>query len=184
MSFLRHEQIYRSDGATDKAGYGEEAASRTHRFDESAAGYSLAGCAPAEPASASPAVDEYATQRWQSQPFSSERQPVPYLLASPNDRTATHALQRPSSSFSTSTGTMNVRFSGDFPIQSPLTQASVLTTPRLEPAGSRGVSRKVVAPTFHRRSQISKLKLSRFPTVPPRFPRSPPFLAGGRFLME
>ncbi len=48
----------RSDGAKDKAGYGHRAAPRTHRIDESAAGYSLAGCAPAEPASASPAVDE------------------------------------------------------------------------------------------------------------------------------
>ena len=44
--------------------------------------------APAEPASASPAVDEYAIQSWKSQPFSSERQPVPYFVASPNDRTA------------------------------------------------------------------------------------------------
>ena len=92
MSFFRQEQIYRSDGAKEKAGYGLEAAPRTHRFDESAAGYSLAGCAPAEPASASPTVDEYATKRWKSQPFSSERQPVPYLLASPNDRTASRPL--------------------------------------------------------------------------------------------
>ena len=89
MSFFRHEQIHRSDGAKDTAGYGEEAAPRTHRFDESAAGYCLAGCAPAEPASTSPIVDEYATKRRESQLFSGERQPVPYLLlASRNDRTA------------------------------------------------------------------------------------------------
>ena len=88
MSFFRHEQIHRSDGAKDTAGYGEEAAPRTHRFDESAAGYCLAGCAPAEPASTSPVVDEYATKRWKSQPFPSERHPVPYLLVSRNDRTA------------------------------------------------------------------------------------------------
>ncbi len=86
--FSRHEQIYRSDGTKDKAGYGLEAAPRTHRFDESAAGYSLAGCAPAEPASASPAVDEYATPAEKRQCFSSEWQSVPYFVASPNDRTA------------------------------------------------------------------------------------------------
>ena len=40
----------------DKAGYGPRAAPRTHRLDESAAGYSLAGWSPPEPASASPAA--------------------------------------------------------------------------------------------------------------------------------
>jgi len=39
----------------DKAGYGPRAAPRTHRLDESAAGYSLAGWSPPEPTSASPA---------------------------------------------------------------------------------------------------------------------------------
>src|SRR5260370_32865443 len=34
----------------------------SHRLDESAAGYSLAGCAPAEPTSASPGDYEYAVQ--------------------------------------------------------------------------------------------------------------------------
>src|SRR3977135_786057 len=34
----------------------------SHRLDESAAGYSSAGCAPAEPASASPGEYEYALQ--------------------------------------------------------------------------------------------------------------------------
>ncbi len=50
MSFLRHGEIYHFDeGATplDRA--------PAHRNDEFPAGYSLAGCAPAEPASASPA---------------------------------------------------------------------------------------------------------------------------------
>jgi len=40
----------------DKAGYGPRAAPRTHRLDESAAGHSLPGWSPREPASASPAA--------------------------------------------------------------------------------------------------------------------------------
>ena len=50
MSFLRHEEIYHFDEgaiAPDHA--------LAHRNDEFPAGYSLAGCTPAEPASASPA---------------------------------------------------------------------------------------------------------------------------------
>ena len=59
MSFFRHAEIYRSDAKRWKrkwkpAGTG----SLDHRFDESPAGYSLAGCSPAEPASASPAEDD------------------------------------------------------------------------------------------------------------------------------
>jgi hypothetical protein len=72
MSFLRHEEIYRSDMIlAARASRGWEAASRgpaskpqqrTRRkeralligTDEFPAGYSLAGCSPAEPASASP----------------------------------------------------------------------------------------------------------------------------------
>jgi putative transposase len=58
MSFFRHAEIYRpmyvscwrSLGATT-------AAAPTHRLDEFPAGYSLAGCSPAEPASASPVED-------------------------------------------------------------------------------------------------------------------------------
>ena len=52
MGFLRHEKIYRSDGEARSGGW---AAPGAHRFDEFPAGYSLAGCSPAEPASASPA---------------------------------------------------------------------------------------------------------------------------------
>ena len=61
MSFLRHREIYRSDGL----GFRESGArsgglhAPTHRFDEFPAGYSLAGCAPAEPASASPAEQKF-----------------------------------------------------------------------------------------------------------------------------
>ena len=94
MSFSRHEQIYRSDGGKDKAGHGPAAASRAHRSDEFAAGYSLAGCAPAEPAYASPAADEYATTVGKRQCFSSEWQPVPYFVASPNDRTAASGTRK------------------------------------------------------------------------------------------
>jgi hypothetical protein len=49
MSFLRHGEIYRWD--KEAAG----AASPTHPIDESPTGYSLSGCSPAEPGSASPA---------------------------------------------------------------------------------------------------------------------------------
>lgn len=49
MSFFRHGEIYQY--------YGEQVqdCSPTHSLDESPAGYSSAGCSPAEPASASPA---------------------------------------------------------------------------------------------------------------------------------
>ena len=76
MSFPRHREIYRSDGRGRSwalvwsrswarswgsawiwgwARSGAEAAPGAHRFDESPAGYSLAGWSPPEPASASPA---------------------------------------------------------------------------------------------------------------------------------
>src|ERR1022692_5074723 len=55
MSFLRHREIFPSDGGVSLA-----ADAPAHRLDEFPAGYSLAGCAPAEPASASPAEYEYA----------------------------------------------------------------------------------------------------------------------------
>ena len=49
MSFSRHGEIYRWGRETAKT------ASPAHPIDESPAGYSLAGCSPAEPDSASPA---------------------------------------------------------------------------------------------------------------------------------
>jgi hypothetical protein len=49
MSFPRHGEIYRWDGET------KTTASPAHPIDESPAGYSLPGCSPAEPDSASPA---------------------------------------------------------------------------------------------------------------------------------
>src|SRR5436853_7437898 len=51
MSFLRHREIYQVEtgGRGRNRGY-----ACTSRLDESPVGYSLAGCSPAEPASASP----------------------------------------------------------------------------------------------------------------------------------
>lgn len=55
MSFLRHREIYPSDG-----GAGVAASAPAHRLDEFPAGYSLAGWSPPEPASASLAGHQYA----------------------------------------------------------------------------------------------------------------------------
>ena len=59
LSFFRHEEIYRSDGNSLADGKPAETGSPDHRFDESPAGYSLAGWSPPEPTSASPADDQY-----------------------------------------------------------------------------------------------------------------------------
>ena len=53
MSFFRHREIYRSDGERGPGAAAVSHRSRAHRSDESPASYSLAGCSPAEPASAS-----------------------------------------------------------------------------------------------------------------------------------
>jgi ribosomal protein L32 len=53
MSFLRHEEICRPMSSVPGRSYPDRP--RPPRFDEFPAGYSLAGCAPALPASASPA---------------------------------------------------------------------------------------------------------------------------------
>ena len=49
MSFSRHKEIFPSDGDAD-----DWVNAPAHRLDESPVGYSLPGCTPAEPASASP----------------------------------------------------------------------------------------------------------------------------------
>ena len=61
MSFLRHGEIYPYDGGclrkpnlTEQGRGSTQATAPFHRGDEFPTGYSLAGCAPAEPASASP----------------------------------------------------------------------------------------------------------------------------------
>src|SRR5216684_3596709 len=55
MSFLRHLEIYPSDGYATRVNRVP-----AHRLDEFPAGYSSAGCSPAEPASASPTEDHFA----------------------------------------------------------------------------------------------------------------------------
>jgi putative transposase len=57
LSFPRDREIYPSDGTMESGEKADPACSPAHRLDESPAGYSLAGCSPAEPASASPTVD-------------------------------------------------------------------------------------------------------------------------------
>jgi len=57
MSFPRYPEIYPPMEAQTNA-----ASAPAHRLDEFPAGYSLAGCSPAEPASASPAEHQYAVQ--------------------------------------------------------------------------------------------------------------------------
>ncbi len=60
MSFLRHGEIYlpMRSSALGRPWPGRPS---PHRYDEFPAGYSLAGCAPAEPASASPADTQVGT---------------------------------------------------------------------------------------------------------------------------
>jgi len=59
MSFFRHKEIFRSDVGFPINGEPTEAGSPDHRLDESPAGYSSAGWSPPEPASASPAEDNF-----------------------------------------------------------------------------------------------------------------------------
>jgi putative transposase len=58
MSFFRHGEIYRWDKRPgEEHGELNRSNSPAHPIDESPTGYSLAGCSPAEPTSASPAID-------------------------------------------------------------------------------------------------------------------------------
>jgi len=58
MSFFRHGEIYRWDNKPgEEHGEPNRFSSPAHPIDESPTGYSLAGCSPAEPDSASPAND-------------------------------------------------------------------------------------------------------------------------------
>lgn len=59
VSFFRHPEIYRSDAKVWTDGKPAKVDFPDHRFDESPAGYSLAGWSPPEPASASPAENEF-----------------------------------------------------------------------------------------------------------------------------
>jgi hypothetical protein len=60
MSFLRHEEIYRSDVRLGQSWERQSLSSLPVLIgcDEFPVGYSLAGCPPAEPASASPTADD------------------------------------------------------------------------------------------------------------------------------
>src|SRR3954451_22852887 len=57
MSFPRHREIYPSDGGAITVDHAS-----AHRLDEFPVSYSLTGCAPALPVSASPTALEYAVQ--------------------------------------------------------------------------------------------------------------------------
>src|ERR1700730_5473471 len=57
MSFLRHLEIYPPMRAQTNVAHAP-----AHRLDEFPAGYSLAGCAPAEPTAASPAGHHFAVE--------------------------------------------------------------------------------------------------------------------------
>jgi len=63
MSFFRHAEIFQSDVGLKPEGEPAKTGSPDHRLDESPTGYSLAGCSPAEPASASPAGTIVTEQR-------------------------------------------------------------------------------------------------------------------------
>src|SRR5262252_4324268 len=63
MSFFRHAEIYRSDARRWKRRKPTAVGSPAHRLDESPAGYSSAGCSPAEPASASPAECKFKEEK-------------------------------------------------------------------------------------------------------------------------
>ena len=58
MSFFRHREIYQSDEVLSEGGR-LLCRPRPHRLDEFPVGYSLASCAPAEPASASPTGEQF-----------------------------------------------------------------------------------------------------------------------------
>jgi transposase InsO family protein len=58
LSFFRHREIFQSDVRLKTKGEPAKTDSPDHRLDESPAGYSSAGCSPAEPASASPAGNQ------------------------------------------------------------------------------------------------------------------------------
>ncbi len=70
MSFLRHGEIYRSDVGQARSGSVRRPLPALIGCDEFPVGYSLAGCSPAEPASASPTGND------STQPPAHEQQPV------------------------------------------------------------------------------------------------------------
>ena len=90
MSFLRHEEIYPLMRARPRT-----TAPPAHRLDEFPAGYSLAGCAPAEPASASPAGHDGKRRKLAVQRFCSERRKVSKLVVLAEGPTASRGFELP-----------------------------------------------------------------------------------------
>lgn len=77
MSFLRHREIYPSDGGKTQTGQAP-----SHRLDEFPTGYSLASCSPAEPTSASLADLSSVTMASVRPAICSERRTVDYTTVS------------------------------------------------------------------------------------------------------
>ena len=73
MSFFRHEEIYRPMDNRNVPGRPWHHRPRPPRYDEFPAGYSSAGCAPAEPASASPAEAHAGIGRFLEQVYNQKR---------------------------------------------------------------------------------------------------------------
>ena len=81
MSFSRHKEIYRSDVERGKAGERQlSPLPALIGFDEFPTGYSLAGCPPAEPASASPTGND---------------SPLPYNDFSANGNNSLNSVSQP-----------------------------------------------------------------------------------------
>jgi hypothetical protein len=83
VSFMRHKKIYRCG----RQGEAERKSSlpSDHRFDESSAGYSFAGCSPAAPTSASPAVNRVSLYPTAVQFSAANRNCHPIPLSQPRD---------------------------------------------------------------------------------------------------
>src|SRR5580704_15769930 len=95
MSFLRHREIYPSDGGASPA-----ANASAHRLDEFPASYSLAGCSPAEPTSAS-----LASRSVQSSCLAGNRKPA-------NGNLSPVSLSQPKGSLQTEMGSDFADFGG------------------------------------------------------------------------
>jgi hypothetical protein len=80
MSFSRHRKIYQSDGPKGDRTDGS-ASLGDHRSDESSTGYSFAGCSPAEPTSASPAITNFSQHPAAVNCSAAKRNLSPFLLS-------------------------------------------------------------------------------------------------------
>jgi hypothetical protein len=82
MSFPRHTKIYQSD-EPERSRTNCSASLGDHRSDESSAGYSFAGCSPAEPASASPAATSFSHNPAAVHCSAARRNLSPFSLSQP-----------------------------------------------------------------------------------------------------